>query len=302
MRIFHKLTENKNLSLALGFFDGVHFAHKKLISNAVELAHLNNIKSGVITFEKSPASYFGKNVKYICETDDKIELIRNLGVDYLYILDFEEFKDMSAKDYLENVIIKHFAPKFILTGYNHTFGKNKIGNSEFLKNYKGKFKYIAINEVKFNNKSVSSTKIKKLILSGDIKEANLFLDRNFSVKGTVVKGNQIASKLGYKTANIIWDNLIIKPKYGVYFGCATYKEKKYKALINFGIRPTIDKTLTETLEVHILDFNQDIYGEILKVEFISKIRDEIKFNSFEDLKFQIKKDILSIALLECKTK
>lgn len=294
MKIIKKLEENKNLSLALGYFDGVHRAHKEIILKTVEIAKENNLKSAVLTFEKSPASYFSNEfVLNITANDKKAELIEQLGVDFLYILNFEEFKNINAKDYIENILIKNFSPKFIITGFNHTFGLNKSGDSNLLSRYPD-FKYIKINELKDNNLTISSTNIKNFIKDGNIIEANKMLDRNFSIKGKVIKGNQIARKIGYKTANIIWDNSLIKPKYGVYSGFVNYKNIKYKALINFGIRPTVDKNLIETLEAHIFNFDFEIYGEILEVEFSSKIRDEIKFNSLFELKTQIEKDIASI--------
>ena len=296
MQINRTLSENKNLSLALGFFDGVHIAHQKLIKKTVELAQENNLKSAVITFADSPFSILkGINPAYITSKTDKINLIENLGVDYLYILDFNDFKNMNAKEYLNKILIKYFDPKFIITGFNHTFGKNKTGNPSFLKENAKNYSYFELNEIKVENYTVSSTNIKNLIEKGEIQFANKLLGRNFSIEGEVIKGNQIARKLGYKTANLIWPKNIVKPKYGVYKGRAEFNGKKFTALINFGIRPSIDKNLTETLEAHLLNFSQDIYNKPLRVEFISKIRDEIHFNSVDELKIQIQKDYNSIA-------
>lgn len=294
MKIIKKIEENKNLSLALGYFDGVHRAHKEIISKTVEIAKENSLKSAVLTFEKSPASYFlNEPFLNITTNEKKAELIEKLGVDFLYVLNFEEVKNINAKDYIENILIKNFSPKFVITGYNHTFGLNRTGDSSLLSNYPD-FRYIKINEMKNDNLTISSTNIKNFIKNGNITEANKMLGRNFSIRGKVVKGNQIARKLGYKTANIIWNNSIIKPKYGVYSGFANYRNIKYKALINFGIRPTVDKNLIETLEAHIFNFDFEIYNEILEVEFLSKIRDEVKFNSLLELKTQIEKDVNSI--------
>ena len=295
MQINRVLSENKNLSVALGFFDGVHIAHQKLIKKTVELAQKNGLKSGVITFIDSPYCVLkGIDPIYITNEADKINLIQNLGVDYLYILDFNDFKNLNAKEYLNNILIKYFDPNFIVTGFNHTFGKNKTGNPQFLKENSKTYKYFELNEIKIENITVSSTNIKNLIEKGNIELANKLIGRNFSIQGDVIKGSQIARTLGYKTANLIWPNNIVKLKYGVYKGNAEFEGKTYKSLINFGIRPSVDKTLTETLEVHILNFNQDIYNKHLKVELISKIRDEIHFNSIEELKHQIQKDYNSI--------
>lgn len=295
MGVYFELNENKNTVLALGFFDGVHFAHQTLIKKTVELAQKNGIKSALITFLDSPFYILtGKNPSYITLLDDKINLIQNLGVDDIYVLDFNKYKLMEADDYIHNVLIEHFHPKFIVTGFNHRFGANKKGDSKLLSSFNHDFNYVEINPIYKNDILISSTNIKKFISDGEIELANKMLNRNFSIKGTVVKGQEIARTLGYRTANIILDNKLIKPKYGVYFGYSYYKNTKYPSLINFGIRPSVDKNLVETLEVHLLNFNKNLYGEELKVEFETFRRGEIKFSNIEELKNQINSDYLAL--------
>ena len=295
MGVYYELNENKNTVLALGFFDGVHFAHQTLIKKTVELAQKNGIKSALITFLDSPFYILtGKNPSYITLLDDKINLIQNLGVDDIYVLDFNKYKLMEADDYIHNVLIEYFHPKFIVTGFNHRFGANKKGDSKLLSSFNHDFNYVEINPIYKNDILISSTNIKKFISDGEIELANKMLNRNFSIKGTVVKGQEIARTLGYRTANIILDNKLIKPKYGVYFGYSYYKNTKYPSLINFGIRPSVDKNLVETLEVHLLNFNKNLYGEELKVEFETFRRGEIKFSNIEELKNQINSDYLAL--------
>lgn len=295
MGVYFELNENKNTVLALGFFDGVHFAHQTLIKKTVELAQKNGIKSALITFLDSPFYILtGKNPSYITLLDDKINLIQNLGVDDIYVLDFNKYKLMEADDYIHNVLIEHFHPKFIVTGFNHRFGANKKGDSKLLSSFNHDFNYVEINPIYKNDILISSTNIKKFISDGEIELANKMLNRNFSIKGTVVRGQEIARTLGYRTANIILDNKLIKPKYGVYFGYSYYKNTKYPSLINFGIRPSVDKNLVETLEVHLLNFNKNLYGEELKVEFETFRRGEIKFSNIEELKNQINSDYLAL--------
>ena len=295
MGVYFELNENKNTVLALGFFDGVHFAHQTLIKKTVELAQKNGIKSALITFLDSPFYILtGKNPSYITLLDDKINLIQNLGVDDIYVLDFNKYKLMEADDYIHNVLIEHFHPKFIVTGFNHRFGANKKGDSKLLSSFNHDFNYVEINPIYENDILISSTNIKKFISDGEIELANKMLNRNFSIKGTVIKGQEIARILGYRTANIILDNKLIKPKYGVYFGYSYYKNTKYPSLINFGIRPSVDKNLVETLEVHLLNFNKNLYGEELKVEFETFRRGEIKFSNIEELKNQINSDYLAL--------
>lgn len=295
MGVYFELNENKNTVLALGFFDGVHFAHQTLIKKTVELAQKNGIKSALITFLDSPFYILtGKNPSYITLLDDKINLIQNLGVDDIYVLDFNKYKLMEADDYIHNVLIEHFHPKFIVTGFNHRFGANKKGDSKLLSSFNHDFNYVEINPIYENDILISSTNIKKFISDGEIELAGKMLNRNFSIKGTVIKGQEIARTLGYRTANIILDNKLIKPKYGVYFGYSYYKNTKYPSLINFGIRPSVDKNLVETLEVHLLNFNKNLYGEELKVEFETFRRGEIKFSNIEELKNQINSDYLAL--------
>ena len=295
MGVYFELNENKNTVLALGFFDGVHFAHQTLIKKTVELAQKNGIKSALITFLDSPFYILtGKNPSYITLLDDKINLIQNLGVDDIYVLDFNKYKLMEADDYIHNVLIEHFHPKFIVTGFNHRFGANKKGDSKLLSSFNHDFNYVEINPIYKNDILISSTNIKKFISDGEIELAGKMLNRNFSIKGTVIKGQEIARTLGYRTANIILDNKLIKPKYGVYFGYSYYKNTKYPSLINFGIRPSVDKNLVETLEVHLLNFNKNLYGEELKVEFETFRRGEIKFSNIEELKNRINSDYLAL--------
>lgn len=291
MEIYNSLVQNENVSLALGFFDGVHLAHQKLIKKTSALAKTNGIKSALLTFRESPASIiFGTEPVYITPFEEKARLIEELGIDYLYVLDFNEFKSMRAEEYIKEVLIKTFCPKYIITGFNHTFGLNREGTGELLKKFNSVYNYVEIEPVSILNTLVSSTNIKKAIKEGEIEIANKMLNRNFSIKGKVVKGAQIARKLGYNTANIFWNEKIVKPGYGVYSGLVDYEGASYAALINFGIRPSVDKDLKETLEVHLIGFEGNLYDKTIEVEFSSKLRDEIKFNSLEELKNQIDKD------------
>lgn len=289
-------------SIALGFFDGVHIAHKKILENAVNLAKNGNRgeKSAVLTFKKAPGGYFNPDKGINIQTlEDKIKTFEALGLDMAYILDFEEYKNVEAAEYLR-LLVRNFAPKYIITGFNHTFGKKEEGkdkgNSEFLRNHQDLgYTYVEIEKMRLNNTLISSTNIKKFIRLGCIKEANALLGYNFNIEGKVTKGLGLARKLGFNTANIIWPNNIIQPPYGVYSGIAEYHNKQYKALINWGIKPTINSFKNPVLEVHILDFNKEIYGENLRVYFKLPLREEKKFNSIKELKEAISNDIKSVS-------
>ena len=294
MQIFNKLNDNKNLALALGYFDGVHIGHQQVIKSAVNHAKNNNLKSAVITFKDHPCCYFyGVCPKYILSRNLRRQKIADLGIDYLYELDFDEnLSKLSAEEYLKEILVKNFSPKSISTGFNHYFGTKKSGNSEFLRNNQEKYhyKYFEIPPAKYNDEIISSTLIRNLLSSGDIEKANTMLDDRFSIEGVIVEGQKIGRTLGYKTANILYPAEIIDIPFGVYETQTQYG----KAITNFGIRPTISNDKKAVLETHILDFDKDIYNKKINIEFIKMIRTETKFESVEELKQQIQKDIDSI--------
>lgn len=292
MQIFTELTKNPNLSLALGYFDGVHLGHQAVIKNAVDFASQNGNKSAVITFSDHPCCYFwGVCPKYILTRKEREEKIAELGVDYLYELDFESISGLTAEDYLKNILVKYFTPSAISTGWNHNFGYKKSGNVKFLAQNAKKFDYtyFELPPQKIENEVISSTSIRKLLSTGKIEKANDMLGYNFLIKGEVIKGNQIGRTIGFKTANLIYPPELIDLPFGVYSVDTQYG----KGIANFGTRPTVDGKGT-LLEVHILDFDKDIYGENITVKFNKMIRTEKKFPSLDALKTQIKTDINSI--------
>ena len=296
MQILHDLSENPNLSLALGYFDGVHIGHQAVIKNAVNYAKQNGGKSAVITFKDHPCCFFhGVCPKYILTREYREKFIADLGVDYLYELDFEKLAGLSAEEYLENILIKHFSPKSISTGFNHNFGHNKTGDVKFLEqeSVKYNYKYFALPPQKYDGEVISSTKIRKLLSDGQIDTANKMLGRNFIIEGTVIKGRQIGRTIGFRTANILYPLELIDIPFGVYSVLVNYASQTYQGIANFGVRPTVNGH-GALLEVHILDFERDIYGEVLEVKFIKMLRTERKFDSLDSLKQQISRDIKSI--------
>ena len=296
MQILHDLSENPNLSLALGYFDGVHIGHQAVIKNAVNYAKQNGGKSAVITFKDHPCCFFhGVCPKYILTRQYREKFIADLGVDYLYELDFEKLAGLSAEEYLENILIKHFSPKSISTGFNHNFGHNKTGDVKFLEqeSIKYNYKYFALPPQKYDGEVISSTKIRKLLSDGQIDTANKMLGRNFIIEGTVIKGRQIGRTIGFRTANILYPIELIDIPFGVYSVLVNYASQTYQGIANFGVRPTVNGQ-GALLEVHIIDFEKDIYGEVLEVKFIKMLRTERKFDSLDSLKQQISRDIKSI--------
>ena len=278
-----------DVTLILGFFDGIHLGHRSVIKSAIEFANKNNSKTLLITFPKSPAETFGKDFKYIYPRAISYEIIKNLGVDYLYEIEFEDVINIPAETYLENNLVKQFRPKAIFTGFNHTFGANKQGNPELLssKQKELNYEYFCIEPYIFEKDVISSTYIKELIGKGDVEKANRLLDNNFCLKSTVIHGQKLGTELGFPTANLKYPENIIKLPYGVY----AVKVENHASIMNWGKKPTIGTEISETMEVHILNFNKDLYGKTLDIEVLKKIRDEQKFNNLEELKKQIAKDI-----------
>ncbi len=292
MQIFTELTQNPDLSLALGFFDGVHLGHKAVIQNSVNYARQNNCKSAVITFKDHPCCFFyGRCPKYILPQKEREDKIKELGVDFLYELDFESISGLTAEEYLKDVLIKYLTPLAISTGWNHNFGYKKSGNAEFLRNNSKKFgyEYFELPPQKNGNEIISSSAIRKYLSEGRIEKANSMLGYKFSTSGIVIEGNQIGRTIGFRTANLIFPDELIELPHGVYSVETTYGQ----GIANFGTRPTVNGKGT-LLEVHILDFDKDIYGQNLTVEFNKMIRAEKKFPSLDALKNQIKIDINSI--------
>lgn len=286
------ITKYNGASIILGFFDGVHCGHREVIKTAVDFAKENNTKTVLITFKESPAEYFGKNIPNIYPRQYSYDIISDLGVNAIWELNFINFVNKSADEFLE-LLNKTFSPKSISTGFNHTFGANKKGNPDFLKQNQEKYgyKYFCSPEYKISGETVSSTRIRELLKDGNIEKANLFLKNNFTFTSEVIKGKQLGRELGFPTANMQYPENFVKIPYGVYevrvFG--------RPAILNWGIKPTVNGK-SEVLEVHIPDFHDDLYGKILSVEIIKKIREEKKFNNIEELKEQITKDIKCLEL------
>ena len=297
MKIYTELNdEHKYLSLALGFFDGIHLGHREVIKNTVDYANKNGLKSAVITFSSHPAQKFNPNFEgYIMPPDKRFEYFEKLGVDFCWALDFEKIMNIEAESYIKDILIKNFTPKAITSGFNHNFGKNKGGTTALLEEFSHKFdyEYFEIPPVIINDVTVSSSAIREFIRQGDIENLNNFLGRKFSVSGNVIHGQKTGTKLGFKTANIPYRADCVKLKFGVYGGNVRIEDEIYKGIANFGIKPTICSNCEPLLEVHILDFNEEIYGEAITVEFEKFIRAEKKFTSIGELVRQIENDMRS---------
>ena len=276
-------------SVVLGFFDGVHAGHRELINSAVNFSGVN--KTILLTFKTSPSLYFNGIEEYIRTREKSVQIIKNLGVDVVEETDFSAIANQSAEDYLKNILQK-YSPKAIYTGFNHSFGYNRTGNPKFLseKSKELGFEYYCLEPYKIDNQIVSSTYIKKLLKEGNIKLANKLLVEPFSISGEVIRGNQIGRTIGFPTANINYPNSIVRIPFGVYSVNLTVENKLCQGIMNWGRKPTINNS-SPVAEIHIIGFNGDLYGKNISVNVLDYIRSEEKFNSIEELKQQIEKDL-----------
>lgn len=299
MNAYYGIQEFKKLENAVvtsGTFDGVHLGHQKILSRLNQVAASTNGQSVVITFYPHPRSVISPDnhiVKLLSTLDEKIELLENSGVDHLLIIPFtREFSELSSEEFIQKILIEAIGTKTLVIGYDHRFGKNREGGFDFLKVNKEKYGF-DIEEIlrqDIENVGVSSSKIRKALQEGDVPTADHFLGRNYSLSGLIVKGKQLGRTIGFPTANIqVREIAKLIPLDGVYAVKVYYKNDVFGGMLNIGNRPTVDGTY-QTVEVNIFDFDQEIYGENLKVEFLQKIRNEKKFDGLEELKAQIAKD------------
>lgn len=286
-----------NIALTIGNFDGIHFGHQKILQKLKSEAKKRNLNSALLTFEPHPAKIFGKNPQNrIYNLSEKVRILKIENyIDYLFIISFDKnFIEIPANDFLKNILLKNINMKYLLIGYDFCFGKDRKGNAKFLDDNAKKlnFEFEQIAEQKRNDQTYSSSFVRTLIEDGKIKEANNILTRKFSISGIVIKGRGLAKDLGYRTANILPKQYQIRPKFGVYRVEISIANSDFlPAILNFGIKPTITDDERQIFEIHILNFNKDIYGKKVRIRFLDFIRDEKKFNNINELKEQIGKDI-----------
>jgi len=300
LKVYRNISEfnpNKKVVLTVGTFDGIHFGHQEIIETIKGIAKNNKGESVVLTFSPHPRTVLfpeGNSLRLINSLEEKINLFEKAGVDHLIIYPFtKEFSRISALEYVRDFLVKEIKVSTLVIGYDHQFGRNREGNFEYLKElselYNFEVKEISAQDI--NDINVSSTKIRKAIESGDISLANKYLGYSFPLKGKVVEGKKIGNTIGFPTANlVIEDELKIIPKIGAYAIFAKLNNRTFKGMLNIGKNPTIANEKNIKIEVHLFDFNENIYGEVLEVNFVKRLRDEFKFNSVEELKQQLSED------------
>ena len=298
MKIYHNIEEFQKVQnpvVTTGTFDGVHVGHLKIINRLCEIAKENNGETVLLTFFPHPRMvlFSDDDLKLLNTKNEKIVLLENAGVDHLIIHPFSrEFSRLTSVEFVRDVLVNKIGTSCLVIGYNHHFGRNREGSFEHLKEYCPLYGFeveeICAEDV--HEVSVSSTKIRNALKKGDIKTAKSYLNYDFSLKGIVVKGNHLGHQIGFPTANVkVLDSYKLIPANGVYGVRVKYKEYIYKGMLNIGTRPTVGGT-EKTIEVHIIDFEHDLYGEELTIFMDSWIREEQKFEHLDALKFQLEQD------------
>jgi len=287
--------EFRDAFVTIGNFDGVHLGHIPILKKLIEEAHREKRCAVVITFDPHPKKVLRPDIRpfyLITSIEEKIKLLEDIGVDALILIPFDlNFSKMTAESFVCDILWDKLHIRKIFVGHDYSFGKSKTGNKIFLAEYGKKlgFEVDIIDAVKLDEETISSTRLRHLILEGDVKAAARLLGRPYNVSGIVVPGKKRGSILGIPTANIKPEKELI-PAQGVYAVIAHLGKDRYKGVLNIGFNPTFSDT-DLSVEVYLLDFNGDIYGEKVDVLFIERIRDEAKFENSEQLVKQIRKDI-----------
>ena len=284
--------------ITIGTFDGVHIGHKKIINQLTSISSKNNLISILLSFFPHPKMVLQNDneLKLINTIHEKEGLLNSLNLDYLIIKEFtKEFSRLSALEFVRDILVNKLNAKHIIIGYDHHFGRNRTANIEQLKEF-GElydFKVTEILAQDIDDIAISSTKIRKALINGEITLANKFLGYNFFFSGNVVHGNNIGKTISFPTANIKIDAPYkLVPKNGVYIVKTTIDNQITFGMMNIGYNPTFNGK-QKSIEIHFINFNKNIYDKTLTIEMILRIRNEIKFNTVDDLKKQLEQDKLS---------
>lgn len=275
------------MALSLGMFDGVHLGHKSIIDELIKIGGENHLETAVLTFWPHPRFVFNpsENLKLLNTLEEKTFLMEKYNIENLFLKEFdEEFRNLTGEEFVRQILVEKLHVKYLIIGYDHSFGKNKSGNFELLQKLSQElgFEVEQMEAINIHENNISSTKIRKVLLDGNIREANEMLGYSYSVSGTVVHGKKIGRTIGYPTANIETDSIKLLPKKGAYIVEVLVKDQYYKGMLSIGTNPTVNGEKL-TVEVYILDFEGDIYNEKITVKFRDFLHDEIKFEGLEKL-------------------
>jgi len=280
-------------AVTIGNFDGVHTGHKRLIDKLKEVAEKDNLKTGILTFNPHPLKFFNNSIKLINTREQKQQIFEEYNIDTLFLIPFNEnIAGIEPSVFVNDVLCKTLKAKYIIVGHDYHFGKKRRGNYTLLQNMGETcgFTPIRIPKVTVDNMTVSSTNIRKFVENGEVEKATSMLGRPYSVTGTVIRGDGLASKLGFPTANIHPDNELM-PASGVYATRTLVNGKMHNSVTYFGNRPTFNGIDLYRVETNIFDLNEDLYGKRAEVFLLKRERGDMRFNGVEALKEQIAIDV-----------
>lgn len=300
MKVYYNINNfnAKNPVVAIGTFDGVHLGHRKIIERLKEIAKEKGGETVILTFKPHPRLVLSpneKNLRLITTLEEKITLFEEIGIEHLVVYPFTKgFASLSYADFVKKILVDKLYTSSLVIGYDHRFGKDRQGGFKYLNECAEKYGFSIEKQEAFEieNKSISSTKIRDALQDGNILYANKFLGYTFSLNGSVIDGDQVGRKIGFPTANIKSSDVHkIIPGCGVYAVRASIEDRIYDGMLNIGTRPTFNENADKrSIEVHLFDFNENIYNKDITLYFFQKIRDEKKFKSPDQLIIQLKRD------------
>jgi len=285
----------KQSVVTIGTFDGVHIGHQKIVNRLIESSQDNDLVSIILTFFPHPRMVLQKdaNIKLLNTINERRNILDDLGLDYLLIKTFSlDFSKLTAQRFVKDILVDQLNVKKVIIGYDHRFGKNRNASIEDLKHFGAQYNFDVeeISAQDIDAVSVSSTKIRKALANGNITKANTYLGYHFMITGTVVKGKALGRKINFPTANIqVSEDYKLIPKQGAYVISTIIDGLPVYGMMNIGVNPTVNGS-KQTIEVHLFNFNKDIYGTEIQINLIDRIRDECKFSSIASLKEQLFKD------------
>lgn len=287
-------TSSAPLALSIGMFDGVHLGHQSIISKLNKIAAEKGLESAILTFWPHPRKVFNPefDLKLLNIIEEKKYLLQKNHLQHLFLKEFDEqFRNLTGEDFVKQILVEKLKVQHLIIGYDHTFGKNKSGDFSLLKKMGPElgFEVEQVEAVIHKEANISSTQIRNALADGNIILANKMLGYNYSISGKVIHGKKIGRTIGYPTANIEVDAIKLLPKKGAYIVEVFVRNEHYKGMLSIGTNPTVNGQKV-TVEVYILDFNADIYGEEISVNFREFLHEEIKFESLEKLIEQLDLD------------
>jgi riboflavin kinase/FMN adenylyltransferase len=299
MKIFHG-TENANIArptvLTLGVFDGLHLGHQRIMQMVVERARAAEAVPTVITFDPHPrAVLHPESAPPLLQTlDQRLAAFQVLGIEQAIVIHFNrEFAGQDARTFLSETVFERLQAKEVYLGKGFAFGKNRGGNIDLLREMSKELGFVAdeVDEVRLNDRRISSSVIRKLLAEGEINRARRMLGRPYGVEGVIIRGARRGRTIGFPTANLHPQNRVI-PKFGVYATATLINDEWRRGITNVGVRPTFENEAEPSIETYIFDYKGDLYGDVLRVRFLHRIRDERKFGGIDELKTQIERDTL----------